>query len=202
MLAAPSLDGAAALDDATPGRVWVWEVREPKKQLDKPNRKLADLQRKRRKEVRAGVRACGRPDMHSGVHTMGRVPGSSADCAGGNKCHSCLWHCVQLRERLVAVTAAADALSAHAALLGPPPPGTKAPTAAARRTSEGRAAKAWARLAKLPDLAAVEQAYGWVNIICVGCAGVAGQQLVGTVSSAHLARVLVHSWRTCVVATC
>lgn len=51
-----ALEGAAAADDATPGRLWVWEVREPKKHLsDKASRKIADLQRKRRKEVRECV---------------------------------------------------------------------------------------------------------------------------------------------------
>ncbi|GFR48074.1 hypothetical protein Agub_g9912, partial [Astrephomene gubernaculifera] len=48
-----SLDGAAASEDTTPGRLWVWEVRDPRKHLaDKGTRKLVDLQRKRRKELR------------------------------------------------------------------------------------------------------------------------------------------------------
>lgn len=66
---------------------------------------------------------------------------------------------VQLRERLVATLAAADALAAHAVLLEPPAAGAKPPTAAARRTSESRAAKAWNRLCRLATRAAVEETY-------------------------------------------
>ncbi|GIL49319.1 hypothetical protein Vafri_5700 [Volvox africanus] len=121
------LEGAAASEDATPGRLWVWEVREPRKHLqgdskDASTRKLAEAMRKRRKE---------------------------------------------LRERLVAVVAAIEALSSHQALTQPPPltspggpgPAVKGPSAAARRGSEGRAAKAYNRLSRLADLEAVEAAY-------------------------------------------
>ncbi|GIL73783.1 hypothetical protein Vretimale_5354 [Volvox reticuliferus] len=121
------LEGAAASEDATPGRLWVWEVREPRKHLqgdsrDTSNRKLAEAMRKRRKE---------------------------------------------LRERLVAVVAAVEALSSHQALTQPPPltpgggagPAVKGPSAAARRGSEARAAKAYNRLSRLADLEAVEAVY-------------------------------------------
>ncbi|GLI61305.1 hypothetical protein VaNZ11_003659 [Volvox africanus] len=121
------LEGAAASEDATPGRLWVWEVREPRKHLqgdsrDASTRKLAEAMRKRRKE---------------------------------------------LRERLVAVVAAIEALSSHQALTQPPPlttpggpgPAVKGPSAAARRGSESRAAKAYNRLSRLADLEAVEAVY-------------------------------------------
>ncbi|PNH10951.1 hypothetical protein TSOC_002241, partial [Tetrabaena socialis] len=52
----PDLDGAATSEDATPGRLWVWEARDPKKHLtDKAARKASEQQRKRRKEVRGNV---------------------------------------------------------------------------------------------------------------------------------------------------
>ncbi|KXZ53221.1 hypothetical protein GPECTOR_7g1114 [Gonium pectorale] len=109
------LDGVAASDDASPGRLWFWEVRELKKHVpDKAARKLAELQRKRRKE---------------------------------------------LRERLCGVIAAADALAAHAAVLDAAAGGGKAPTAAQRRSSESKAAKAWNRLSKLPERDAIEDAF-------------------------------------------
>ncbi|GLC34867.1 hypothetical protein PLESTM_000248400 [Pleodorina starrii] len=123
------LEGAAASEDSTPGRMWVWEVREPRKHLqggdvkDTAARKLAEAIRKRRKE---------------------------------------------LRERLVAVGCALEALSAHLALTQPvaAAPGgeggvaaAKGPSAAARRSSESRAAKSWNRLGRLSDLEAVEGAY-------------------------------------------
>lgn len=48
--------GLAAADDAAAGTVWFWEVRDPKKHItDKHARKVSDLSRKRRKEVRAGT---------------------------------------------------------------------------------------------------------------------------------------------------
>lgn len=51
---AAAADELSAAEDATSGVLWFWELREvPRKALAKANKKLAEMYRKRRKDVSA-----------------------------------------------------------------------------------------------------------------------------------------------------
>ncbi len=45
-------------DDTCADNLWVWELRDHKKQLPKGNKKLAEVYRKRRKDVSACTHTC------------------------------------------------------------------------------------------------------------------------------------------------